>query len=350
MSHVNNNKLTKHYWVWPIAWYLFFGGLGGGILTVAGVFDLVFRGGFEVEGVLSGPLPEVGSIFALAVFIGVACLGIGSFLLIFELGQPKVFLRVFLSRTAIIKYGACLLILAMGFGFIYFLFFLPPEWKLFYYGWTWIRDICCVLMMIFGASVMIYTGVLLSSMKSKPFWNTPALPVLFTVSAVSTATALIALTAGMWPAGAFVFTTVDAHAVTEILVENLHSIDAVLVVVEVIVLLVYVLMMYGAGNVTARAVAIKWIRGRFAPLFWLGILVVGLLVPFCSYIAGGFMAEAVAPVFVLAAGLLLRFLVVYSDARRAIPGEERYWARIPKGDEAYLTAWEWKRESEETSV
>ncbi|MDR3037261.1 MAG: polysulfide reductase NrfD, partial [Coriobacteriales bacterium] len=116
MSHVNNNKLTKHYWVWPIAWYLFLGGLGGGILTVAGIFDLVFRGGLEVAGAATGPLAQIGSVYALAVFIGVACLGIGSFLLIFELGQPKVFLRVFLSRTAIIKYGACLLILAMGFG------------------------------------------------------------------------------------------------------------------------------------------------------------------------------------------------------------------------------------------
>ncbi|MDR1013995.1 MAG: polysulfide reductase NrfD [Coriobacteriales bacterium] len=342
MSHVNNNKLTKHYWVWPIAWYLFLGGLGGGTLTVAGVLDFVFRRGVEVEGVSSGPLPEVGAVFALAVFAAVAFLGIGSFLLIFELGQPKVFLRVFLSRTAIIKYGACLLILAMGFGFVYFLFFLPPEWNLFYYSWTWLRDICCFCMMLFGASVMIYTGVLLSSMKSKPFWNTPALPVLFTVSALSTATALIALTAGMWPATAFAFAPVEAHAVTEVIVENLHSIDAVLVITEIVVLVVYVLMMYGAGDVTARAVATKWLRGPFALPFWGGMIVVGLFVPFCSYLTGGLMAEAVAPVLVLATGLLLRFLIVYSDARRVIPGEERYWARVPKGDEAYLTAWKWE--------
>jgi polysulfide reductase chain C len=339
MSHVNNNKLTKHYWVWPIAWYLFLGGLGGGTLTVAGIFDLVFRGGVEAEGVLTGPLPEVGSVFALAVFAAVACLGIGSFLLIFELGQPKVFLRVFLSRTAIIKYGACLLILAMGFGFVYFLFFLPPEWGLFYYGWTWLRDICCVCMTVFGISVVVYTGVLLSSMKSKPFWNTPALPVLFTVSALSTATALIALLAGLWPATAFAIP--EAHAVTEAIVESLHTIDAVLVITEVVVLGIYVLMMYGAGNVTARAVALKWIRGSFAPAFWGGMIVIGLLVPFCSYLTGGFMAAAVAPVLVLATGLLLRFLIVYSDSRRPIPGEERYWSRIPKGDEKFLTAWKW---------
>jgi len=333
MSHVNNNKLTKHYWVWPIAWYLFLGGLGGGTLTLSGIFDFAFRNGIIDLG--TGPLPEVGSVFALAVFIGVAALGIGSFLLVFELGQPLVFLRVFLSSTAIIKYGACLLVLAMGFGFVYFLFFLPPEWNLFYYSWTWIRDICCALMIIFGLGIMVYTGVLLSSMKSKPFWNTPALPVLFTVSALSTASALMALTAGIWPGSTFGL----EREVQHFLVENLHVIDSVLVIGEIVVLLVYVLLQYGAGNVTARAVATKWLRGSFAVPFWGGMLLAALLIPFLSYMAGGVMATHVAPVLVLAGGLLLRFMIVYSDARRAIPGEERYWSRVPKGDEKFLTAW-----------
>jgi polysulfide reductase chain C len=333
---MNNNKLEKHYWVWPIAWYLFMGGLGGGILCLAGLFDLVFRQGIVEVG--PEPLAQVGAIFALPVFIGVALLGIGSFLLVFELGQPLVFVRVFISRTAIIKYGACLLILAMGFGFVYFLFFLPPEWNLFYYNWICLRDVCCVLMMVFGMGIMVYTGVLLSSMKAKPFWNTPALPVLFTVSALSTATALMALAAGLWPATAFALP--HQAEVQHFLVEQLHVIDSVLLIAEIIVLIVYILMMYGAGNVTARTVARKWLAGTFAPAFWGGMIFFGLLLPFVSYtVAGGIMATAVAPIFVLAAGLLLRFLIVYSDARRPIPGEERYWSRIPKGDEKFLSAW-----------
>jgi polysulfide reductase chain C len=184
---------------------------------------------------------------------------------------------------------------------------------------------------------MVYTGVLLSSMKAKPFWNTPALPVLFTTSALSTASAVMALAAGLWPATTFALPHQDQ--VQHFLVEQLHTIDSVLVIVEIVVLVVYVLMMYGAGNVTARTVAIKWLRGRFAVPFWGGIIFVGLLVPFVSYLTGGVMATAVAPVLVLASGLLLRFLIVYSDARRSIPGEERYWSRIPKGDEEFLTAW-----------
>jgi len=334
MSHGGNNKLEKHYWVWPIAIYLFLGGLGGGTLFVAGIFDILY----------GAQIPQFGSIFALGVFFGVVFLGVGSFLLVFELGQPLVFLRVFLSGTAILKYGASLLILAMGFALIYSVFYLPAEWNLFYYGWTWLRQLCCVCMMVAGLGVCVYTGVFLASMKAKAFWNTPALPVLFTVSAISTASAFLAAIAGAWPmpaelalpaAGA----AIESHALVEPLVENLHFIDSILVIAEIIVLLVYVLMMRAAGNTTAKAVALKWIQGGYALLFWGGMIFCGLLVPFLCYQIGGAAATFVAPVLVLAAGLLLRFMVVFSDQRRAIPGEERFYARLPKGNERFLKGW-----------
>ncbi|MDR2672715.1 MAG: polysulfide reductase NrfD [Coriobacteriales bacterium] len=337
MSHkMDTNKLEKHYWIWPIAWYLFLGGLGGGILFAAGILDMVFHAGY---------------ILALGVLFAVACLGIGSMLLIFELGQPKVFLRVFLSATAIIKWGACLLILAMGFGFIYFLFWLPPEWNLFWYPWLWIRDLCAVLMALFGLCVVVYTGVLLSTMKAKPFWNTPVLPVLFTVSALSTATAALALLAGMWPSYEYILAMIGSdamaqamagevlHANKEVMMEILHIADKILVIAEIVVLLLYVLTTRASGNLTAKAVALEWISGKKALLFWVGMMLCGLTIPFLLYQLGGVGAEYVAPVLVLAAGLLLRFMIVYSDRRRSMPGEEQYYRRLPKGDERFLQGW-----------
>jgi polysulfide reductase chain C len=337
------NRLNKHYWVWPIAIYLFLGGLGGGMLFVTGVMDILFS---EELFALTGS--TVGSQFALAVFAAVAMLGIGSFLLVFELGQWKVFPRVFIGGTAIIKWGAVMLVLAMGFGFVYFLFFLPPQWNLFYYDWTWLRDLSCVCMLVLGLGIMVYTGVLLSTMKSKPFWNTPALPVLFTVSALSTATALLAVMAGLWPAYDFTaaaavaagvqeeYLTEYLHLANEHLVEMLHMYDSVLIVAEVIVALIYVLTMRAAGNLSAKAIAIEWIQGKKALAFWGGLMGCGLVLPFLFYRLGGVAGEMLAPVFVLAAGLLLRFMIVYSDGRRAIPGEERFFSRLPHGDEAFL--------------
>ncbi|MDR3136721.1 MAG: polysulfide reductase NrfD [Coriobacteriales bacterium] len=333
---MQTNKLEKHYWIWPIAWYLFLGGLGGGMLFTIGIIEMVFHAGY---------------LLALGVLVAVACLGIGSMLLIFELGQPKVFLRVFLSATAIIKWGACLLILAMGFGFVYFLFYLPPSWNLFWYSWTWLRDLCAVCMALFGLCVVVYTGVLLSTMKAKPFWNTPALPVLFVASALSTATAALSLLAGFWPSAdaiiALFAEQADAETVvssylpllTHEIVAILHQYDTMLVVAEFIILLLYVLTMRASGNVTAKAVALEWISGGKALLFWVGMVACGLVIPFLLYQTGGTGAEYVAPVLVLAAGLLLRFLVVYSDRRRAMPGEERFYSRLPQGDERFLQGW-----------
>ncbi len=89
MSHANFNKLTKHYWIWPIAWDLFLGALGGGILALVALFDFIYRAG--IVGVSEAPLPEVGAVFAVATFVAVAALAIASAMLIFELGQPMVF-------------------------------------------------------------------------------------------------------------------------------------------------------------------------------------------------------------------------------------------------------------------
>ncbi|NTU90141.1 MAG: polysulfide reductase NrfD [Actinobacteria bacterium] len=67
--------MKKHYWTWPIATYLFLGGLGGGILLMTIILDLAFG---------------VGETLPMGVLVAIACLGIGCGLLIFELGQPKL--------------------------------------------------------------------------------------------------------------------------------------------------------------------------------------------------------------------------------------------------------------------
>lgn len=336
MKHkMEPDSLHKHYWIWPIAWYIFLGGLGGGILFIVGLLDVLFG---------------LTYLLAPAALIAVACLGFGSLLLIFELGQPKVFLRVFFSATAIIKWGACLLIVAMLFGFIYFLFYLPPEWNLFYYSWTWLLDVSTVLMALFGLCVVVYTGVLFCTMKSKPFWNTPVLPVLFTASALSTATAAIALCSLFWEQAWFVnfwfgSFAQDASFVmfmageNHFIMEFVHVADAILIIAEIIILLLFVFLQRASGNVYAKASALEWISGKKAILFWVGMVLLGLLVPFGLYQIGGAGATFVAPVLVLAAGLLLRFMIVYSDQRRPIPGEERFYSRLPQGNERFLKGW-----------
>ena len=102
-----------------------------------------------------------------------------------------------------------------------------------------------------------------------------------------------------------------------------------------------VLSFLGAGNVTAKAVATRWVKGKTAPLFWVGMIGFGLVIPLILYVGGADSAAStvVAPVLVLCGGLLLRYLCVYSDERAEIPGENRYYNRIAKGDEKFVSEW-----------
>ena len=100
----------KRFWGWELATYLFLGGLGGGMLTFAMVLDLIVY-----------PGAATSSILVWGVFIALIVLAVGTGLLVFELGQPKVFYRAFVTRTAVIKWGAVLLSIAMIFAVLFIL-------------------------------------------------------------------------------------------------------------------------------------------------------------------------------------------------------------------------------------
>ena len=188
----------------------------------------------------------------------------------------------------------------------------------------------------FGLCVMMYTGVMLSTLKSRAFWATPALPILFTISALSTGCAAIVLSIGGWPAE---FTLINLLA-SEVVHELLHVIDVVLVCTEIVVLFTMVLSFAGAGTPTAQKVAKRWLKGSYAPLFWVGMVLIGLLIPLALYLAGwGIASGVVAPILVLCGGCLLRFMVVFSDDRTPIPGEERYHLRTASHKDEFVSKW-----------
>ena len=198
-------------------------------------------------------------------------------------------------------------------------------------------DFFLIVAGFFGLCIMMYTGIMLSTLKAHAFWATPALPVLFTISAISTGCAAIVLSIGGWPAAM----TLESLFVSEIVLEILHVVDIVLVIAELIVLLTMVLSFAGAGNETAKAAARRWVKGSYAGLFWVGMVGLGLVVPLVMYIGGGHSAAAtlVAPILVLCGGCLLRFMVVNTDDRAEIPGENRYYNRLAKNAAEFITKW-----------
>lgn len=356
--------MNRHYWSWPIATYLFLGGLGGGMLFLIFVFDRLTASGLLNSGYAltlsaSGIAPVgVGVVEMVGIVVGLCALLFGTLLLIFELGQPKLFWRAFITKTSIIKWGAVLLTIALVFGVLWWTALTPWEWLHWtpWYGKEAFAVFCEIVAGSAGLAVTVYTGVQLSSMKSKPFWNTPALPVLFVVSALSTACAALTLcTTTTWTyfAGAE-FTNplmsmmvapdqmVELNAqvlalVQEQAIELFHTLDIVLVFFELFVIFLYLLMMLGAGNKVANMVAKRWLIGSWAPLFWIGMILCGLVAPQIMYLAGGILSETLAPVLVLASGLLLRFMIVFTVDRRDVPGEYKYYGRLPELNEEFIT-------------
>lgn len=306
----------KHYWGWPVAGYLFLGGLGGGMTIVSTAADLLWG---------------KGGLFAFGSLAASILTGIGCGLLIFELGRPFRFWRVFSTQKAVMTVGAWMLGILIVTDLAYFSFwvsFLP--WR----NLVFLRQVLSLINLLLGIGVVTYTGILLGSMKARPFWNSPVLPVLFAVSGLSTGIAAQSLLAGFWPWQG------DLGAISQVH-SFLHNLDAGLLVFESLILMVYVGMMrFSAGEEAGRTAA-RWLVGSYARSFWGGLVGLGLLLPLVLYLVGG-PVIVFAPIGVITGGVFLRFLVVYSNDRKLLPGEEKYRARLPLGTEDFLKAWKGK--------
>ena len=318
----------KHrYWGFQIATYLFLGGLGGGILFLTWVMtSFVF------------PEADLVQAFMLPNFIALLAIVLGLFFLVEELGQPPVFYRAYVTATSIIKWGAVLLTIA-SFGD---LFWLLGNWspEVPILGFLSVFNFLGGLSSLWlgaagiaGFGIMVYTGVMLSTLKAHSFWATPALPILFTVSALSTACAGIMLSMCGWPGVAAMSGIAAAHEVHELL----HVVDIILAFAELTILLVMVLSFLGAGNRTQQRVAQRWVKGSYAGWFWIGMIGLGLVVPLLLNISGGDLAGTIACILVLCGGCLLRFLCVWSDDRQPLEGENRYYYKQKHADMAFAT-------------
>lgn len=303
---------TERTWGWPIALDLFLGGLGGGIVIVSTVADLFFDG---------------GHIFAPGNLAATVLLALGSSLLIFELGRPLQFWRVFSREKAIMTVGAWMLSLLIVLSFVYgtFQFSIFP-----WYGLGGLRLALAWLCLLLGTGVVIYTGILPGTMKARPFWNGPALPVLFLISGLSTGVAAQFL---------LVHTLLSRNEAT-IAEGFLSTVNIILLILELVVLLIYVFIMRTSTTQPAARAAASWLNGSKKLAFWGGLVGIGLIVPLILYALGINIAWLLASIGVLIGGIILRFLIVYSGERTLLPGEAEFLAKLPSGDEEFLHAWE----------
>ncbi|HVC65461.1 MAG TPA: NrfD/PsrC family molybdoenzyme membrane anchor subunit [Candidatus Dormibacteraeota bacterium] len=148
---------------------------------------------------------------------------------------------------------------------------------------------------VFGFFLASYTGVLLSA-TALPFWSDARLMgALFLASGASTGMAAISL---------LLYLTGDSAGEG---FKKVKRADRFAIVFEMAVLVLFLVLLGSAGAPLTS--------GHLAPLFWGGLVVLGLVIPLLVDVLGARWVPAVIPaVLVLVGGFILRYVVVMTHA------------------------------------
>ncbi len=297
-------------WGLPVIAYFFLAGLGAGAIVVSGSV-LLRKGGFGASrfaiarcGALIGPLPVM----------------LGTFLIVFELGQPFRALNLFhLINLSPMSIGSWFLNVFIILSTLYAATFILPSSapgdRL-----SKIRRTLAWICVPMGIGVAVYTGIMLGAMPARPFWNSPILAALFTISALSSGVASIIL------AGVF-FRRASKDPAIRADYDNssylLVSSDAVLLSGELMI--VFLFLMFGhltIGDIRYSMTAILP-GGELSVLFWGLVVGVGLVIPFVVEMfqvtpkllynrefKSHVFLEVTAPLAILIGGFALRYVIV----------------------------------------
>ncbi|MBI5168448.1 MAG: polysulfide reductase NrfD [Candidatus Eisenbacteria bacterium] len=288
---------SLHVWAWQIPVYLFLGGLVAGMMMIHGWFTFADRH------------RRAESVSQLLPALGLVLLSAGMGALFLDLEHKLFVWRLYTTFqiTSPMSWGAWILIAVYPALFAALLLRVPeplatrvPVLR----AWSAalladparVRFVAAANMTL-GALLGVYTGILLSTLGARPLWNSALLGPLFLASGLSSAAALVHMVA-------------RDGAESELLARA----DNRLLTAELAILGLFLIGLVTAPRVHQQAAALL-LGGPFTAFFWVGVVGLGIAVPlFVQTLAVGRRVRhtAVAPVLVLAGGLLLRFVFVYA--------------------------------------
>jgi len=271
--------LRSPEWHLLIVWYFFLGGIAGGAYFTAAIADNF--GSSRDRSVV-----RTGYILALLM------IGICGMLLILDLGTPSRFLNMLGSFKFWdpMSIGAWMLGVFGLFAFVSSALSLSPDESR-----AALRRKLSLIGTIFGFFLASYTGVLLSA-TALPFWRDARLMgAVFLASGASTGMAAISL---------LLFLSGDAAGEG---FKKVKRADRFAIIFEMLVLALFLVLL---GSAAAPLTS-----GHLAPLFWGGLVTLGLVIPLAIDLLGGWRVPAVVPaVLVLIGGFILRYVVVMTHA------------------------------------
>ncbi len=305
---INMTFATQEIWTWWIAVYLYLGGLGAATLVVTFLTDMYLKPHRDL--VLWG------------AFSGIVMLGLGSLMLFIHLLDHRAVLNVLNPLVLIrhphawIAWGTQFIIWMMWWGLFYALPYMidspqlnriPLLRRLLKAGFiAKLSGRCCLrfhktigwLATINGIGVAVYTGLLLQSFPAVALWHNPGVPLLFTVSAFSTAMAFLLLILGI---------VIKREEDRPIRVFYERT-DVMLIAAELVILFSFFHYMSAGSESAMHSAKLLW-----SDMGWLiGFIGFGLIVPFFLELrcvlrgSRGHAPVMLAAVLVLFGGYLLR--------------------------------------------
>jgi protein NrfD len=291
-------------WGWEIPVYLFLGGWVAGMMIIVGYFLL--RGRHREDTCVCTVLPAISLVV----------LSVGMLALFLDLEHKLYVWRLYTTFqvTSPMSWGAWILLIvypALGADFL----LRPPEilqgiWPGFDRVSStlaeprWVRALA-VANIVLGVSLGIYTGILLSSLGARPFWNSAILGPLFLVSGLSSAAAFAHLIA--------------RHAEER---ELLARSDNVFLAVELLVLALFLVGLLSSSQAHVAAAQLV-LGGPFTGAFWVLVVGAGIVIPLAIQVLAvshRIGHTPLGPLLVMAGGLALRFVVV-------AVGQASHWAK-----------------------
>ncbi len=271
---------TTIEWGLLVVIYLYTAGISAGMFVVSGL--AVYIGGGHYR-----RLARVGALLAPWPLI----IGLG--MLVFDLGRPLYFWRLFttIQFTSPMSIGSWLLTFFSIISILYFILWLPyplrrlirvphrfselfqpRQWRTFSPDMVRRgRGILAAIGFPISLGVGMYTGVLLGAVPARPFWNTPMVAQLFLFSALSTGAAFLLLVTALFGQ---IVDKKAMHAERHFLV----SLDAALIVMEFFIIIPFFL--HQALNTRSSAASVALVLGGpFTVPFWVGVVLLGLFIP-----------------------------------------------------------------------
>ncbi|MCI8425250.1 MAG: polysulfide reductase NrfD [Adlercreutzia sp.] len=281
--------------------YLFCAGAGSGLYAVQAAERL--WAAHQAAPSLQQRLQDERIPLALA---GLLC-GLGALFLLADLGKPERMISLFFNPhpTAITVGAYALVVFVVAVALQFFARYLTTM--------AVPRRVDALLGAVAAVAacvIMVYAGLLLAFMPGIDLWASPWLPILFVVSALSSGCALLMM-----------LDTLTLRSLGE-LRATLSMADRLLIAVEAVFLTVLLVTVGAMSDDGARAV---WslVGGEYAWAFWLGLVVVGLLVPFALESVEPRLPvmaclEAATAVAILVGCFMLRYCIVAGGAYGSI--------------------------------